>query len=266
VEIKNINSFRYVQMAIEYEIARQSECLTRKEPIVQETRLFDIQGRCTRAMRLKESAQDYRYFPEPDLPEIYLKDDLLRTWCAELPETPAQKRTRYQQSLGLSLYDARVLTEDDGISDFFELALSRCEDAKAVANWTMNEVLRYTKEVPIANLNIKGEHLGELVNLLNKGTIHGKTAKDIFARMLAEGGSPEQFVPSHDITYSEADLVKIVAETLEEHAEIKARYLAGKTNVLGFLIGVVMEKTQKQPHPKTISQLLREALEKSSSE
>jgi aspartyl-tRNA(Asn)/glutamyl-tRNA(Gln) amidotransferase subunit B len=263
VELKNINSFRFVQQAIDYEIGRQAELLDQGGTVLQETRLWDTQAKTTRAMRSKAEAHDYRYFPEPDLPDLVLTEAFVQTVRESLPELPRAKAQRYVSDYGLSEYDARVLVDDAHVAAFFESALGEVKNYKAVANWIINEVLREIKESSIDKLPFKGSAIGELVGLIDAGTISGKIAKDLFAELMQHGGSPAQMVKDKNLTQvSDVGALTVMAQAvMAEQAESVERYRAGRTNVLGFLVGQVMQKSRGKANPKVVSDLLVAALQ-----
>ena len=196
VEIKNMNSFSAIQKAIEYEIDRQIAAVEAGEPIYQETRLWEEGSQCTISMRLKEGSSDYRYFPEPDLPPIEVTPQQLETWQQELPELPAHKRTRYEESLGLSPYDARVLTDERQVAEYFETAVQLGADPKLAANWITQDIAAYlnAEKLSITEIALKPEMLAEMVKLIADNTISTKIAKDILPDLLTQGGSPQAIV------------------------------------------------------------------------
>ncbi|RYF03379.1 MAG: Asp-tRNA(Asn)/Glu-tRNA(Gln) amidotransferase subunit GatB, partial [Deltaproteobacteria bacterium] len=263
VELKNINSFRFVQQAIDFEIARQSELLAAGGKVVQETRLYDSQAKATRPMRSKEEAHDYRYFPEPDLPDLILPDGFVESIETSLPELPAAKVRRYTQEFGLSEYDARVLTDDAEVAHFFEGAAAIQPNHKAIANWIINELLRELKGRPLSETPLQGSSLGELVALIDDGTISGKIAKEIFAVLLQEGGSPKAIVAARGLTQvtDAGALGPVVDAVLAKNLDSIDKYRAGKLNVLGFLVGQVLKQTAGKANPKLVNELLRAKLD-----
>jgi aspartyl-tRNA(Asn)/glutamyl-tRNA(Gln) amidotransferase subunit B len=262
VEIKNLNSFRFIEQAIAHEAERQAEVLAGGGKIVQETRLWDTKAGVTRSMRSKEEAHDYRYFPEPDLPDLLLARGFVDEVRGALPELPAQKLERYVAELGLSDYDARVLIEDAAVARFFEAALAAAKNVKAVANWVINELLRELRERDVATLPFGGKELGELVQLIDDGTISGKIAKEVFSDMLAGGGAPKQIVEKKGLVQvSDAGAIEpLVDEVLAANPDSVAAYRAGKTNVVGFLVGQIMKKSGGKANPKLVNELLRKKL------
>lgn len=258
-ELKNINSFRFVSQAIDYEIMRQTEVLEKGQAIVQETRLWDTQAKVTRSMRSKEEAQDYRYFPEPDLPDLVVDAQTVETVQKHLAELPQARRERYVAAYGLSAYDARVLTDDAAIASLFDAAIQAHNNVKSIANWVINEVLREVKtEQGVQTLKITGQALAELVALIDDGTISGKIAKDVFAEMMASGTGPKQIVQDKNLAQvsDTSALLVVVKEVLQEQQASVEKYKAGRTNVLGFLVGQVMQKTRGQANPKLVNQIL----------
>jgi aspartyl-tRNA(Asn)/glutamyl-tRNA(Gln) amidotransferase subunit B len=264
VELKNINSFRFVQQAIDYEVARQAEVLDGGGQVSQETRLWDTQAKTTRAMRSKADAHDYRYFPEPDLPDLVLTDAFIKDVADNLPELPAAKAKRYVTDYGLSEYDARVLTDDSEVAALFESALKHSQHYKLVANWIINEVLREIKDTSVSTLPFGGEAIGELVALIEAGTISGKIAKDVFGILMQSGGSPKDIVQKHNLVQvsDEGALLTMVNEVILAQAESVQKYRSGKTQVLGFLVGQVMQKSRGQANPKMVSELMVQQLQK----
>ncbi|AFZ37604.1 aspartyl/glutamyl-tRNA(Asn/Gln) amidotransferase subunit B [Stanieria cyanosphaera PCC 7437] len=264
VEIKNMNSFSAIQKAIDYEIERQIEAVENGEPIIQETRLWEEGSGRTISMRSKEGSSDYRYFPEPDLPPIEVSNTQLETWKAELPELPASKRHRYESELGLSAYDARVLTDDRSVAEYFETAVSGGADAKQAANWIMGDIAAYLKNsgLNITEIALKPENLAELIQLIDKGTISGKIGKDILPELLTKGGSVQKLVESKGLIQisDTGELEKIIDEVIAANPNELAKFRSGKTNLKGFFVGQVMKKTSGRADPKLTNQLLDQKL------
>ncbi|ACK71957.1 glutamyl-tRNA(Gln) amidotransferase, B subunit [Gloeothece citriformis PCC 7424] len=265
VEIKNMNSFSAIQKAIEYEIERQIEAIENGEPIRLETRLWEEGKQRTVTMRLKEGASDYRYFPEPDLPPIEVSQEQIETWKAQIPELPAQKRTRYETELGLSAYDARVLTDEREVAEYFETAVATGANAKLVANWVTQDIAAYlnNNKLNIGEIALKSEGLGELVNLIEEGTISGKIAKDILPELLTDGGSPKTLVEKKGLIQisDTGELEKIIDEVIASHPKELEKYRSGKKNLKGFFVGQVLKKTGGRADPKLTNQLLDKKLE-----
>lgn len=264
VEIKNMNSFNAIQRAIEFELKRQIECLATGDPIVQETRLWDEGTQVTKSMRKKEGSSDYRYFPEPDLGPIEVSEVQREGWRTELPELPAQKRHRYAEDYGLSVYDARVLTDEKLIADYFEAVVAAGADAKQAANWIMGDLSAYANanRLIMADLPFKAEQLAELIQLIDDGTISGKIAKDILPELLEKGGSAKAIVEKQGLTQiSDAtQIAAIIDEVIAAHPTELEQFRAGKNKLQGFFVGQIMKKTGGRVDPKVTNQILNEKL------
>ncbi|MEA5534256.1 Asp-tRNA(Asn)/Glu-tRNA(Gln) amidotransferase subunit GatB [Crocosphaera sp. XPORK-15E] len=264
VEIKNMNSFSAIQKAIEYEIERQTEAVENNEPIYQETRLWDENSQQTFSMRKKEGSSDYRYFPEPDLPPLEVSKEQLEAWKKELPELPAQKRKRYEEVFGLSAYDARVLTDDREVAEYYETAIKMGADGKLVANWVTQDIAAYlnNNKLTITEIALKPESLGELVQLIEKGTISGKIAKEILPELLEKGGSPQKIVEKKGMTQisDTGELETIIDEIIAANPSEVEKFRNGKTNLKGFFVGQVMKKTGGRADPKLTNQLVDKKL------
>lgn len=265
VEIKNMNSFNAIERAINYEIERQIEALANNEPIVQETRLWEEGSQRTISMRVKEGSSDYRYFPEPDLGPIEVSREQLETWHAELPQLPAQKRHRYETELGLSAYDARVLTDDRTIAEYFEATLAAGAPAKPAANWIMGDISAYlnTEKKAITDIPLTPESLGELVALIEDNTISSKIAKDILPELLTQGGSAKALIESKGLVQvsDPAVIEAVIDQILVDHPDELEKYRGGKKKLLGFFVGQVMKRTSGRADPKLTNQLLGQKLE-----
>ncbi len=264
VEIKNMNSFSAIQKAIDFEIARQIKAYEAGEPVVQETRLWDEAKQLTRSMRSKEGASDYRYFPDPDLGPIEVSPAQRESWRAELPELPAAKRHRYAESLGLSIYDARVLTDERSMAEYFEAAVAAGGDPKAVANWVTGDIAAHVNanRLSIAELPLQPEQLAEMVQLIEAGTISGKIAKDLLPELLEKGGSVKAIVESRGLGMisDPAAITAIVAELLAAHPEEVEAFRGGKTKLQGFFVGQLMKRTGGRADPKLANRILSEQL------
>jgi aspartyl-tRNA(Asn)/glutamyl-tRNA(Gln) amidotransferase subunit B len=265
VEIKNMNSFSAIQKAIEYEIERQVAAIENGEKIVQETRLWEENGQRTVSMRAKEGSSDYRYFPEPDLPPIEVTSEQSEEWKAQIPELPAQKRHRYETQLGLSAYDARVLTDDREVAEYFEASVAAGVSPKLVANWITQDIAAYlnNNKASITEIALKPEILAELVDLIEKGTISNKIGKDILPELIAQGGSAKALVEKKGLTTlsDTAELEKIIDEIIAANPKEVEKFRSGKTNVKGFFVGQVMKKTSGRADPKLTNQLVDEKLQ-----
>ncbi|MCD6385722.1 Asp-tRNA(Asn)/Glu-tRNA(Gln) amidotransferase GatCAB subunit B, partial [Candidatus Sumerlaeota bacterium] len=251
---------------IEYEIRRQSEILSEGGKVVQETRLWDDVNAVTMAMRSKEFAHDYRYFPEPDLMKVYISKEWQEEIRRNLPELAEAKRTRFIQQYGLPEYDARILTQSKALADYYEKCVSIHNNPKAVSNWIMTEVLRELKErdVEIEDFWIPPEHLAQLIKLIDDGTISGKIAKSVFADMLESRKSPELIVKEKGLVQitDQAEIEKLIEQVIKENPDPVNQFLKGRDRALGFLVGQVMKLTQGKANPKLVNTLLREKLEK----
>ncbi len=264
VEIKNMNSFNAIQKAIDYEIERQINAIETGEPIFQETRLWEENRQQTFSMRSKEGSSDYRYFPEPDLPPIEVSQEQLEQWHSELPELPAQKRQRYEQELGLSAYDSRVLTDDRQVAEYFEGTVIAGANAKQAANWVMGDIAAYlkTEKLAIAEIPLTPAVLAELINLIEDGTISGKIAKEILPELLSKGGSAKELVERKGLIKISnlGELEAIIDEVIAAHPKELEQYRNGKTKLQGFFVGQVMKKTSGRADPKLTNQLLGKKL------
>ena len=260
-ELKNMNSFRHVKHALEYEVARQQEALEAGEAIVQETRLWDPSKSITISMRSKEEAQDYRYFPEPDLVPLVVDEAWLEEVRSTLPELPDAKRARFESVYGLPAYDAGVLTATRALADYYEAAVEAfAGDPKMVSNWVMSELLgllnRDGREITESPVDPGG--LAGLLRLMADGTISGKIAKEVFEEMYATGRDAEAIVEEGGLEQiSDAgELEALVVQVLSENPDAVERYRSGKTQIVGFLVGQVMKATKGQANPKIVNELL----------
>ncbi|MCX6603666.1 MAG: Asp-tRNA(Asn)/Glu-tRNA(Gln) amidotransferase subunit GatB [Acidobacteria bacterium] len=263
-EVKNLNSFRFLKQAIEFEMVRQVEILESGGRVIQETRLFNPDLGETISMRSKEEAHDYRYFPEPDLIPLRISAEWLAAVTATMPELPQARRARFASAYGLSEYDAQVLTVTREIADYFERAAKVCGDAKQAANWVMGDLAGMLKAdgKEIAESPISAEHLGELIGLILKGELSGKLAKDIFPKMYATGEAPGVIMEREGLKQisDSGALEKFVDEVLAANPKQVEQYRAGKTTVIGFLVGQVMKLSRGQANPGTVNALFAEKL------
>jgi aspartyl-tRNA(Asn)/glutamyl-tRNA(Gln) amidotransferase subunit B len=265
VEIKNLNSFKNVQRALEFEAVRQREALDRGERIVQETRLWDADGGRTRSMRGKEQAHDYRYFPEPDLVPLELSRSSVMAVQADLPELPAARRQRFVRAYGLPPYDADLLTQTRALADYYEAAVREVPHPKLVSNWIMSELLR---EIPadderaLAASPIPPRHLAGLVRLVADGTITGKIAKDVFEKMFRSGEDAPTIVGREGLTQvaDTAALGAVVDQVLRANPKAVEDWRRGKKAAAGALVGQVMKATQGKANPSVVNSLLEAKL------
>ncbi|MGZ3773717.1 MAG: Asp-tRNA(Asn)/Glu-tRNA(Gln) amidotransferase subunit GatB [Pseudobdellovibrionaceae bacterium] len=265
VEIKNINSFRFVEKAIEYEIERQIDCVERGEKIIQETRLWDPDKNRTFSMRTKEDAQDYRYFPDPDLLPIMVSDSMIEQFRKELPELPIARAKRFQDEQALPEYDAHVLTTEKSLADFYEETAKISKNFKASSNWIMTELLRELNQAnkEIKDSPIKPSQLGRMIELIDKGTISGKIAKIVFQEMWQSGKDPEVIVKEKGLVQisDPAVVEKIVDEVLAANAQNVEDHKSGKKkNLFGFFVGAVMKASKGQANPELVNKILQEKL------
>ena len=264
VEIKNINSFRFIEKAIEYEIHRQIDCVETGEPIYQETRLYDPDKNRTFSMRSKEDAHDYRYFPDPDLLTIQIDDAYIAKIRAALPELPLARAQRYISELGLSEYDALALTQEREIADYFEAVAKQCQNAKAAANWVMSELMRELNDskTEITASPISPESLAKLIALVDKGTISGKIAKTVFAEMWASPKDPEIIVKEKGLMQitDTAAIEAMIDQVISAHPNETEQYRAGKEKVFGFFVGQAMKASKGQASPELVNTLLKKKL------
>jgi len=264
-EVKNLNSFRYVQKALEYEIERQVDLLERGGRVVQETRLWDSASGRTSSMRSKEEAHDYRYFPEPDLPPVVVDAARVETVRRTMPELPEARRRRFVAAYGLPEYDAGVLTQSPALADYFERAAAEAGNAKAVSNWVMGELLRTLNErgTPVDAVPLAPGALAGLVRLVDQGTISSSIAKEVFAKMYDSGRSAGEIVAAEGLAQigDESALVAIVRDVMAANADAVAQYRAGKQATFGYLVGQVMRRSGGKANPKLASELLKRELE-----
>lgn len=264
-EMKNLNSFRAVYRAIEAEVARQIEVIKSGGTIHRETRRWDDAKGESYPMRSKEDAQDYRYFPEPDLPPLIIKQELVERLKSELPELPDARKQRYISEYGLPEYDAGVLTSSKELSDFFDEAAKVSTNVKAVSNWVMGDMLRILNErnLEVSQVPFPPAYLAKLVALLDKGVINGPTAKKVFEEMFDTGKDPETIVKEQglEVLNDESILLQVVEKVIQENPNSVADYKKGKKKAIGFLVGQAMKATKGKANPQLINELLIKKLE-----
>jgi aspartyl-tRNA(Asn)/glutamyl-tRNA(Gln) amidotransferase subunit B len=263
-ETKNVNSFKFVKQAIEYEIERQIEVIEDGGKIVQETRLFDPNTGETRSMRGKEEAHDYRYFPDPDLVPLVISNDWVDDVRLGLPELPEAKRQRYMDELGLPAYDAEVLTASRELAEYYEACLQHHNQPKPVANWVMGEVTRALNEDgrSISDAPVSPELLADLLKLIDKGTISGKIAKTVFDEMWRTGDNPAKIVEEKGLVQvsDTGEIERIIDEILTREAGQVAEYRSGKDKLFGFFVGQVMRASKGKANPAVVNELLLQKL------
>ncbi|KKB35724.1 Asp-tRNA(Asn)/Glu-tRNA(Gln) amidotransferase subunit GatB [Bacillus thermotolerans] len=265
-ELKNLNSFNFVRKGLEYEEKRQADVLSSGGVIEQETRRFDEATGKTLLMRVKEGSDDYRYFPEPDLVELYIDDEWKERVRASIPELPDQRKERYMNELGLPAHDAKVLTLTKEMADFFEATVEEGADAKLASNWMMGEVSAY--------LNAEGKELSEaaltpqslaaMIKLIEKGTISSKIAKKVFKELVEKGGDPEKIVKEKGLVQisDESELLKFVTEAIDANPQSVEDFKNGKNKAIGFLVGQIMKASKGQANPAVLNKLLMEEIKK----
>jgi aspartyl-tRNA(Asn)/glutamyl-tRNA(Gln) amidotransferase subunit B len=264
VEVKNLNSFRFLKQALDYEIARQIELVESGGKVTQETRLYNPDTGVTAAMRSKEDAHDYRYFPEPDLAPLRVSREWLEQLRAELPELPEVKRERFIEEYGLSEYDAEVLTAARAASEYFETALKVSGNAKMTANWVMGDLAALLKAEgkEIAESPVSAAHLGELVKLIASGELSGKLAKDVFPKMFSTGQGPAEIVEREGLKQisDTGALEKVIDEVIAANPKQVEQYRGGKTTVINFLVGQAMKATRGQANVAVVTDLFKQRL------
>jgi aspartyl-tRNA(Asn)/glutamyl-tRNA(Gln) amidotransferase subunit B len=265
-EVKNVNSFRYLQKALEFEIARQTAVLDAGGVVHQETRLWDADTGETVSMRRKEDADDYRYFPEPDLPPLQIEAAWVERVRASLPELPDARKARLVAAYGLSAYDADVLVRLAGGADYFEAVVRAGASPKAASNWIQGEVRRTLKDLgqdDLVALPVAAADLAELAMLTEQGVVSSSVAKDVLAKMWNSGRSAKAIIEAEGLaqTAGAGELAAVVADVVRRHADAVAQYRAGRTNVFGFLVGQALKASQGKGNPNVVRDLMRQALD-----
>ncbi|MDX8046819.1 Asp-tRNA(Asn)/Glu-tRNA(Gln) amidotransferase subunit GatB [Gracilibacillus sp. S3-1-1] len=265
-ELKNLNSFSFVQKGLEFEEKRQRDVLLNGGEILQETRRYDEQTKETILMRVKEGSDDYRYFPEPDLVPLYIDNEWKERIRAEIPELPDARQKRYVKELDLPAYDAGVLTSTIEMSDFFEEAIEAGADAKQASNWLMGEVSAYMnkQQVEIQDLKMTPAALAKMIKLIEDGTISSKMAKKVFAELVENGGEPEKIVKEKGLVQisDEGQLREIITGILDANEQSIIDYKDGKDRALGFLVGQTMKATKGQANPPMVNKIILEEINK----
>ncbi|MBC2022300.1 Asp-tRNA(Asn)/Glu-tRNA(Gln) amidotransferase subunit GatB [Listeria booriae] len=265
-ELKNLNSFNNVRKGIEYEIKRQAEVLMAGGIIEQETRRFEEATGKTTLMRIKEGSDDYRYFPEPDLVDLYIDDEWKERIRAEIPELPDKRQARYVAELGLPAYDAMVLTLTKEMSDFFEATIQAGADAKQASNWLMGEVSAYlnAEQQELADTKLTPDNLAGMIALIEKGTISSKIAKKVFRELITNGGDAEEVVKAKGLVQisDEGELRTIISGILDQNEQSVTDFKNGKDRAVGFLVGQVMKATKGQANPTMVNEILVDEMNK----
>jgi len=263
-ELKNLNSFRSIERALEYEIERQAELISSGGSVVQETRLFNVDDGITYSMRGKEEAHDYRYFPEPDLVPLVISEEWIEATKGDLPELPIAKMERFMSEYGLPRYDVEILTGDKELADFFEETVRLFPEAKNVSNWIMSELLRELKNSNLspARSPLRPVHLAELLTLVKDDVISGKIGKDIFPEVYQRGTMPKALIEEKGLAQiSDSDaLSATIGDILARFPKEVEEYRGGKEKLLGFFVGQIMKETRGKANPKLLNQLLIERL------
>jgi len=266
-ELKNINSFRFVQKAIDYEVGRQIDVIEGGGRVVQETRLWNSAEDRTVPMRSKEEAHDYRYFPDPDLPLLVVDSEWIRTTDRSMPELPESRRRRFIKEYALSEYDAGVLTATRALAEFFEETAGLSGQPKIAANWIMGDLLRFYKDSntdlkDLSESRVSPKMLAEMIALVEKGTISGKIAKTVMEEMYKTGRQAQQIIEEQGLIQisDTGEIEKIVDKVIEENPKSVEQYRAGKTGTLGFFVGQVMKATGGRANPQAVNDLLRKKL------
>lgn len=263
-EIKNLNSFKALQRALEYEIDRHIEVIGEGGRIIQETRTWDDNKGITLSLRSKEDAHDYRYFPEPDLVPLIIEDSLIEELSKGLPEMPDQRRKKYVEGLGLSNYDANIITSTKEVADYFEATLEKFNNPKVVANWIMGDLTKLLNEnhQEILDCKIKPLQLASMLELIDKGTISGKIAKTVFEEMFLTGKEPQKIVEEKGLTQisNEGEISALVDQVIANNPKVVEDYRSGKAKAVGFLVGQVMKASKGKANPEMVNKLLKEKL------
>ncbi|MEA2065702.1 MAG: Asp-tRNA(Asn)/Glu-tRNA(Gln) amidotransferase subunit GatB [Thermotogota bacterium] len=265
VEVKNMNSFKFVEKALEFEKDRISSVLNEGKNIPHETRTWDSSTKTTISMRSKEEENDYRYFPEPDLPPLIIEKPFVEELKKHLPELPWEKEKRFINEYGLPEYDAGVLAKERALADFFEAVVKKTDKPKETSNWIMTEYLREIKELgkDIKDLAFGPDHFKELFDLMDSGKISQKIAKDVFSRSLRSGKMPSKIVKEKGLVQinDEEVIEKILKEAMKENEKAVRQYREGKKGVLGYFIGAVMKETKGKANPELVNEIARRLLE-----
>lgn len=265
VELKNLNSLKFIGQAIEYEIGRQIEMVERGEKVKQETRLWDTKENKTVFMRSKEQAQDYRYFTDPDLPVLIIDDEWLKRMKEDLPELPFDRYTRFKKEYSLTPYEAEIVTGDRELADFFEEAAKKAKAPKQVCNWMLRDILGYMNEhkMSLSEIKVTADMLAELVIEIEKGVINSKIAQEVFAEMQESGKYPSIIIQEKDLTQigSADELDAVVREVIASNPKVVADYKGGNERSFTFFVGMAMKATKGKANPQLLQELIKKHLD-----
>ena len=263
-EIKNINSFKFIEKAINFEIKRQIKILEDGEKVTQETRLYDSSKDETRPMRSKEFANDYRYFPEPDLLPVIISDQEIQKIRDEFPELPKEKEARYQGELGLSEYDSQIISSSKSMADFFDASVEKTKNYSLLSNWLIGEISAYLnkEQIEIHESKLTADKVAMLINRIDDQTISGKIGKSIFEEMCISGSTPDEIIESQGLKQISDDgaIEEIIMTVINENPSQVEAYLGGKEKLFGFFVGQVMKLTEGKANPKAVNSILKEKL------
>ena len=263
-EMKNLNSFKAIARAIEGEKERQIELLEMGRPVIQETRRWDDNKEASHAMRSKEDAQDYRYFPEPDLPPVIISDEWLEEIRARQPELRTEKLIRYKKEFDIPDYDAQIITSSKKMADLFEATTALCGKPKKVSNWLMVETMHLMKEYDMEadDLKFSPENLAKLIKLADAGTINSSVAKEVFEKVFLDDIDPDQYVEEHGLktVSDEGELRSVIEQVIASNPQSVEDYRNGKEKAIGFLVGQTMKAMKGKANPGLVNQILKELL------
>ncbi len=263
-EIKNINSFKFIEKAINFEIKRQIKLLENGEKVTQETRLYDSSKDETRPMRSKEFANDYRYFPEPDLLPVVISDEEIQKIRNEFPELPKEKEARYQDKFGLSAYDSQIISSSKSMADFFDAAAEKIENYSLLSNWLIGEISAYLnkEQIEIHKSKLTSDNVAMLINRIDDQTISGKIGKSIFEEMCLSGSTPDEIIESQGLKQISDDgaIEEIIMTVISENPSQVKAYLDGKDKLFGFFVGQVMKLSAGKANPKAVNSILKDKL------
>ena len=263
-EIKNINSFKFIEKAINFEIKRQIKLLENGDKVTQETRLYDSSKDETRPMRSKEFANDYRYFPEPDLLPVVISDEEIQKIRNEFPELPKEKEARYQDKFGLSAYDSQIISSSKSMADFFDAAAEKIENYSLLSNWLIGEISAYLnrEQIEIHKSKLTSDNVAMLINRIDDQTISGKIGKSIFEEMCLSGSTPDEIIESKGLKQISDDgaIEEIIMTVISENPSQVKAYLDGKDKLFGFFVGQVMKLTEGKANPTAVNSILKDKL------